>query len=215
MSELDFRVEGAEVERHAAAPLIRFRLRVANREPGVRIRNVMLQCQIRIEATRRFYAPAEQARLHELFGAPQEWGKTLRSLLWTHVGVTVPAFEGECVVDLPVPCSYDFNLAIAKYFYGLDQGEVPLLLLFSGTVFYANAEGVLQLDQIAWSKEAQFRLPVRVWHEMMEHYYPDGAWLRLSLDLFERLYGYKRARGFPTWEQALESLLDQRTETVS
>jgi hypothetical protein len=215
MPELDFRVEGAEVERFAAAPLIRFRLHVANAEPAARVRNVLLQCQIRIEATRRFYEPPEQTRLREVFGEPKDWGKTLRSLLWTHVGVTVPAFDEECRVDLPVPCSYDFNLATAKYFYGLDEGEVPLLLLFSGTVFYDRGDGVLQLDQISWSKEASFRLPVRVWQEMMEHYYPDGTWLRLSRDVFERIYGYKRARGFLTWEQALESLLDERSETVA
>ena len=215
MPELDFRVEGAEVERFAAAPLIRLRLRVANADPSTRIRNIMLQCQIRIEATRRFYAPAEQSRLRELFGEPKDWGNTLRSLLWTHVNVTVPAFSGECVVDLPVPCSYDFNLAIAKYFYGLEDGELPLLLLFSGTVFYAGADGLLQLDQISWSKEATFRLPVPLWQAMMEHYYPDGAWLRLSRDVFERVYGYKRARGFPTFEQALESLLDEHREPVA
>ena len=208
MPELDFRIEGAEVERYAATPLIRLRLRVSSPEPAIRIRNVMLQCQIRIEATRRLYTAAEQARLRELFGPPQDWGHTLRSLLWTHVNVTVPAFERECVVDLPVPCSYDFTLAIAKYFHGLDDGEVPLLLLFSGTVFYADEAGVLQLGQIAWSKEAGYRLPVRVLQEMTEHYYPDGAWLRLSRDVFERVLEYKRAGGFLTFEQALGSLLD-------
>jgi Family of unknown function (DUF6084) len=126
----------------------------------------------------------------------------------------VPAFDRECLVDLPVPCSYDFNLATAKYFYGLEAGEVPLLLLFSGTVFYDNADGVLQLEQISWSKEATFRLPVHLWQEMMAHYYPDGTWLRVSREMFERIYGYKRAHGFLTWEQALESLLDQRPEPV-
>ncbi len=215
MPELAFRVEGAEVERFAAAPLIRLRLHVTNVEPAVRIRNVLLQCQIRIEATRRFYGSAEQSRLRELFGEPKDWSHTLRSLLWTHVNVTVPAFAGECIVDLPVPCSYDFNLAIAKYFYGLDAGEVPLLLLFSGTVFYDNAAGALQLDQIAWSKEANFRLPVSLWQEMTAHYYPDGTWLCLSRAVFERIYGYKRAHGFLTFEQALESLLDRQTETVA
>jgi len=214
MPELDFEVAGAEVERYAAAPLIRLRLRVINAEPAVHVRNVLLQCQIRIEAARRFYQPTEQSRLRELFGAPQDWSRTLRGLLWTHVNVTVPAFEKECLVDLPVPCSYDFNLAIAKYFYGLETGEIPLLLLFSGTVLRQDAAGSLQLTQIPWSKEAQFRLPVQLWQEMMAHYYPDGAWLRVPRELFERIYGYKRERGFLTFEQALESLLDDRAEPV-
>ena len=215
MPELDFAVVGAEVERYAAAPMLRFRLQVSSREPGMRIRNVLLQCQIRIEATRRAYAPAEQARLRELFGAPQDWGHTLRSLLWGHVQMTVPAFEEACEVDLPVPCSYDFTLATAKYLYGLEAGELPLLLLFSGTVLYAGAGGALQMDQVSWSKEATYRLPVAVLHEMTAHYYPDGVWLRLSQDVFERVYAHKRARGLLTWEQALESLLDERQEPVS
>jgi hypothetical protein len=171
MPELDFHVEGAEVERFAVAPLIRLRLQVTNAEPALRVRNVLLQCQIRIEASRRSYEPGEQARLRELFGAPQDWGRTLRSLLWTHVNLSVPAFAEACRVDLPVPCSYDVNLAIAKYLNGLDGGEVPLLLLFGGTVLYTDAEGVLQFDQISWSKEAQFRMPLSLWQEMMDHYY--------------------------------------------
>ena len=214
MPELDFEVAGAEVERYAVAPLIRLRLHVTNAEPSVRVRNVLLQCQIRIEATRRFYEPAEQARLRELFGDPKDWGKTLRSLLWTHVNITVPAFANDCIVDLPVPCSYDFNLAIAKYFYGLEAGEIPLLLLFSGTVLYHDDAGLLQLTQIPWSKEAHFRLPVQLWQDLVAHYYPDGAWLRISREVFERIYGYKRERGFLTFEQALESLLDEQGERV-
>ncbi len=65
----------------------------------------------------------------------------------------------------------------------------------------------MQIGQIGWNKEARFRLPSRVWREMMDHYYPNSAWLRLSRDAFERLYQYKRREGMATWEQAIESLL--------
>ena len=59
----------------------------------------------------------------ELFGEPERWSSTLRNLLWTHASVTVPSFEESCLVDVPVPCTYDFNVAAAKYFYGLEDGE--------------------------------------------------------------------------------------------
>ena len=42
---------------------------------------------------------------------------------------------------------------------------------------------------------------------MMQHYYPDGMWLCVGHDVFDRLYRYKRDQGFATWEQALDSLL--------
>lgn len=212
MPELDFTIEGAEAERYAVSPLLNLKLRVTNATPAIGIRNVMLQCQIRMEVTRRHYGPAEHARLVELFGAPGRWGQTLRSLLWTHVSLLVPPFEEACVVDLPVPCSFDFNVATTKYCYGLDGGEVPLTLLFSGTVFYEAPDGALQLAQIAWSKEAAYRLPVKVWQAMMDHYYPDSVWLRVSRDAFERIYDYKRQRGLPTWEQAFTSMLDREPQ---
>jgi hypothetical protein len=115
-------------------------------------------------------------------------------------------------VDLPVPCSADFNVAAAKYFYALEGGEVPLCLLFSGTIFYAAADGALQVAQIPWEKETDFRLPVRVWQDMMNAYYPKTAWLYLRKDVFDRLYRYKTRRGLPTWEQALDSLLPDSME---
>ncbi len=128
--------------------------------------------------------------------------------MWTHVNVSIPSFETECDVILPVPCSYDFNIAATKYFHGLQEGEVPLLFLFSGTVFYRDAEDQFQIEQIAWSKEAAYRLPVQTWRSMMDQYYPHSAWLRLDRGVFERLYRYKRERGLPSWEQALDELLD-------
>jgi hypothetical protein len=84
---------------------------------------------------------------------------------------------------------------------------VPLLLFFSGTVFYANDQGDLQVAQIPWEKEVSFRLPVRTWRDMVDHYYPNSAWLCLHRDVFDRLQHYKVSHGLPTWEQALERLL--------
>jgi hypothetical protein len=214
MPDLNFHVERAEPVPFAAAPLLALKLCVTV-ATGTPIHSVALRCQVRIEPARRRYDGHAQERLRDLFGEPDRWGQTLRSLLWTHTSVIVPPFAGSTVVDLPVPCSYDFNLAATKYFYALEEGEVPLCLAFSGTIFYEADQAGLQVAQISWEKEANFRLPVRVWKDMMDHYYPNSAWLGLRRDVFDRLYRYKSAHGLPTWEQALEQLLAGREERVT
>jgi hypothetical protein len=206
MPDLDFGVEGAEVLEFAAVPSLLFKLRIENLEVEP-IRSVALNTQIRIAATQRHYDTAEQERLLELFGEPSRWKDTLRSLLWTHTVLQVPLFSGSTVVDMPVPCTYDLEVVWAKYFYALEDGEVPLEFLFSGSVFYAGEGGLLQVERISWEKEAEFRLPVRLWKEMMEHYFPNSAWIRLRRDAFDQLYDYKVRKGFPTWESAVEALL--------
>ena len=160
----------------------------------------MLRCQIQIETTRRKYQAEEEERLRDLFGEPERWGQTLRAMLWTHASVVVPPFTGETTTDLPVACSYDFNVAATKYFYALEEGEIPLDFLFSGSVFYQDAEGALQVAPISWTQEARFRLPVATWRQLMEAYYPNSACVQLRRDVFDRLYQYKMRHGIPTWE---------------
>ena len=207
MPDLSFAVEGAEAVPFAAAPLLAFKLRVSNRFADEPIHTMALRCQIMIDPARRRYGDEDQERLRDLFGEPERWGQTLRPMLWTHANVIVPSFTGSRVIDLQVPCTFDFNVAATKYFAGLTDGEVPLNLLFSGTIFYTNDEGALQVAQIPWDKEARYRLPVGVWNQMIDIYYPNSAWLSLRKDVFDRLYRYKVRRGIPTFEQALESLL--------
>ena len=213
MPDLDFGIEGAEVLKFAAVPSLLFKLRVENLEEEP-IRSVALNTQIQIVATQRHYGATEQERLLEGFGEPRKWGDTLRSLLWTHTTLQVPPFSRSTVVDMPVACTYDFEVVAAKYFHALEDGEVPLEFLFSGTVFYAGDGGWLQIVRIPWEKEAQFRLPVRVWKETMEHYFPNSAWIRLRKDAFDRLYNYKARRGLPTWEAAVEALLRASEQEV-
>jgi Family of unknown function (DUF6084) len=205
--DLSFQVEGAEAVPYAVAPLLALKLRVTNADAEEPIQTVALRCQLQLEVTRRHYNPEEQERLHDLFGEPERWGQTLRTMLWTHASINVPPFTGNIVVDLQVPCTFDFNVAATKYFAGLEDGEIPIELLFSGTVFYEALDGALQVAQISWEAEAKYRLPVRVWQQMMDIYYPNSAWLNLRRDVFDRLYEYKRRRGIPTWEQALAELL--------
>ncbi|MGE4173785.1 MAG: DUF6084 family protein [Methylocystis sp.] len=215
MVDLDFRIEDVRVENYSAAPLLLFALHVVNRTPDLPVLNVMLNCQIRIDPLRRRYDGGEHDRLSDLFGDASRWGETLRSLLWTHASVSVPSVDPERRMDLPVPCSYDFNIAATKYFHGLEQGDVPLNFLFSGSIFYRDRQGRLQIEQIPWSKECAYRLPVNVWRAMMERYYPQGVWLCLHRDAFEELDSYRRKSGLPTFERALHALLGANaTETA-
>jgi hypothetical protein len=207
MTDLSFRIEGVQVERFAAAPSMVFDVAIDCRDASRSIRNVMLQCQIRIETTRRAYRADEKSRLSDLFGDAQQWDRTLQGLLWTHASTVVPAFERSCVASLPVPCTFDFNVAATKYFHGLAGGEVPLLLLFSGAVFYDDGQG-LQISQIGWDREVRYRLPVALWQDMMHLYYPDSAWLQVTRSVFARLERYKRQHALTAWEHALERLLD-------
>jgi hypothetical protein len=205
--DLSFRIESAESVRFAAAPALSFRLLVQNSNPDELIHTVALRAQIQIEATRRRYSDAEKAGLLDLFGEPDRWSRTLRSMLWTHASVVIPAFKGSASADLQVPCTFDFNVAATKYFHGVSDGEIPLNLQFSGTVFYTPPGGGLQVAPIPWDREARFRLPVQVWRAMMDEYYPNSAWLALRRDVFERVYEYKMREGIPTWEETFERLL--------
>jgi hypothetical protein len=211
--DLSFQIDGVQAVPYAVSPLLGFDLRVTNSDPS-RVHTIALRCQIQIEATRRRYDSHDQERLQDLFGEPHRWGQTLRTMLWTQVGIVVPGFTGETHAELPVPCTFDFNVAAVKYFNGLHDGEIPLCFLFSGTVFYEGAAGGLQVAPISWDKEAKFRLPIKPWKEMMDLYYPNSAWLCLSRDVFERLHQYKVKTGAPTWEEMLERLLEGIPEGV-
>jgi hypothetical protein len=212
MPDLSFEVVGAEAPAFAAVPTLVFKLRIVNEHEDERIHSISLRCQIQIAVTRRRYSAQAQARLLEVFGEPKRWGETLRSLLWTHVSSVVTQFSGNTIVDLPVPCTYDFEVVSTKYFNALEEGDIPLTFLFSGTIFYEGETGNLQVGQIPWSKEASFRLPVALWQEMIERYYPNTAWIRLHKDVFDQLYRYKAIHGLPTWDETVVRLLQASGE---
>ena len=93
----------------------------------------------------------------------------------------VPAFTGTTTVTVPVPCSYDFELAAAKYLYSLPDGEAPLALHFNGTIYYPRDDGALQMILVPWNKSIDFRMPVSVWRDTVEHYYPNTNWVARPL----------------------------------
>jgi hypothetical protein len=203
---LAFAVESAAAVRYAAVPTVGFGLRIS---ADGEIDSLMISTQIRIAAPARSYDDATQARLVDLFGEPQGWGRTLRSVLWTHATLVVPRFSDETTVELPVVCTYDFDVAGAKYFQALGDGDVPLEFLFSGTVFYSENRA-LRTARISWESEAQFRMPVAVWKEAVESCFPGTAWLRVRRDVFDRLAAYRSERMLPTWEHVIDELLERR-----
>lgn len=215
MSDLDFQIRGLEVASHGLTPLLNFRLAVACSSPEQEVHSVILRVQIQLAAPQRSYAAAEKQRLIELFGPPGQWSRTLRNRLWTQVSTSLGGFQGAIETVLPVPCSFDLNVASAKYFHALEEGEIPLLFLFSGTVFYPGRDGALQVRQIPWDKECSYRMPSRLWQEAMDLHFPNTGWLCLSRDSLDRLYDFRCAEGLATWEQTMERLLaSKRLEEV-
>jgi len=203
--QLSLAVTDAARLEHAAVPTLRFALRVAS--AGAAVRSVLLDVQIRIAATRRAYGPESDDRLFELFGARADWSTTVRSLLWTRTTLVVPPFNDATEVDLLVPCTYDLDVAAAKYLGALRDGDVPLEFLFSGSVFYAGPDGRLQTARLSWELEASYRLPVAVWRATMDAHFPDSAWLRLDRASHDRLVAYRSRRALPTWAAVLDELL--------
>ena len=207
MPELQFQIEGAEEVRHAAAPLLALKLRISNLPASESIHTLTLKCQVQIEPAKRRYLPPEQEKLGDLFGDPSRWSRTVKPLHWMNTSVAVPGFAGSILVDLELPCTFDFNVAATKYFNALDAGDIPVCVMFSGTAFYQGGAGNLQVAQVPWDREANFRLPVSVWKEMMEIHFPNTTWLCLQRDSFAQLYEYKMRHGLPTWEQAIARML--------
>ena len=207
MPDLSFEILSASPAPDMLMPVLAFEVRITNPFPEQFIEAVLLRCQIRIEVARRRYTSDEQARLHDLFDDPVRWGDTLRPITWAVISVNLPAFSGAAVNTIHVPCTFDLTVATAKYFHGLEAGEIPLAFLFSGTVFFHGASGALQVAPISWDKEARFRLPVQTWKELMNLHYPNTAVLHLRRDVLDDLYRFKVTGGFATFEETIQRML--------
>jgi hypothetical protein len=210
MSNLAFEVLDARPEPHAAVPTIMLRVR-AEEADGFAIHALALLCQIRIEPQKRRYLPEEEERLYEMFGETPQWGDSLRPFLWTHVSTTIGKFEGSTEFDLPVECTYDFDVAGAKYLHALAEGDIPLILLFSGTVYSRGKTG-FSAERLSWNSEATYKMPVSVWRGMMDLYFPNSGWIRVHRDTLDSLQRFRATLGLPTWDQAIERLLKQAGE---
>jgi hypothetical protein len=203
--DLDFAYVGATADVYAAGPTVRFAMTASERS-GVRVHAVALRCQVRVQPVRRHYSDSEAEKVVDLFGDRSRWGQTLKPLQLAFLTQVLPSFTGGCDFDLVLPCSYDIDVAAHKYLAALEDGDIPLLLLFSGTVFTGTA-GTLQVTPVPWDKEAVARLPVAVWREAMDTHFPGQAWLRLDRRAYERLAAYRAERGLTGWEETIDLLL--------
>jgi Family of unknown function (DUF6084) len=206
---LAFAVDDARAVLHAAVPTIAFELHVSSDRP---VQSIQLDIQLQIAARKRSYGEPEQERLWELFGTPDRWSDTLRTVPWLRTTVVVPPFTASTLVELPVVCTYDLEVTSARYFAALANGEIPLEFLFNGAVFYVADDGRLQTVRIAWDSEADYRLPVAVWRDAIDRHFPGCAWVRLGREPFDRLQAFKARRGLLTIDEAVIQLLDEAEE---
>jgi hypothetical protein len=210
MAELTFTCLDVQPERYAAAPTLLFRLRI-DEAGGRRVRAIALRCQIRIEPSRRGYNEREGERLLELFGERGRWGDTLNPFQFANTSTVVASFTGGIEVDVTVPCSYDMEVTAGRYFHALEDGEVPFILLFSGTIF-GDGENGMWIEQVPWHAEARYKMPVAVWREMMDIHFPGSGWLRLRRDTIDALAEFRASRALPTWDDTVIAMLDAARE---
>ena len=205
MADLVFGCTSARAERYTATPTLSFALTITE-SSGVPVHAIALRCQIRIEPHRRRYTAAEARRLHDLFGDTSRWADTVKPIQLAIVTTMVPAFSALTEIDLQLPCTYDLEVASARYLQALDDGTIPLLLLFSGTIFVAEGNG-FAVELVPWSAEASFRMPVSVWQDLVNLHFPGSAWLRCSRETLDELSAFKSRRALPTWDATLAALL--------
>ena len=213
MAELSFTVVDVVPERYAATPNLLARVRIGE-TTGERVHALALRAQVRIEPQRRRYDDVEERALLDLFGDRSRFAETLRPFAWLHASTVAQGFVGSTEVDLPLPCTYDFEVAGTTYLHALRDGEVPLLFLFSGTVFTRGTTG-FSVTQVPWDREARFGLPVAVWRDLMETYFPGTAWVRMRRDTVEALAYHRHVRGLTSWDDVVTSLLAEARSTVA
>jgi hypothetical protein len=205
MTSLTFTALDIVAEPYAAAPQLTARLRIEE-STGAVIHAIALRCQVRIEPQRRPYSQADEAELLGLFGDRSRWRETLRPFPWMHCAAMVQGFTGTSEVDLPMPCTYDFEVTGSKYLHAVRDGFIPLVLLFSGTIFTRGSSG-FGVEQVGWDCEASFQLPVSTWQQVIELNFPGTGWLRLNRDVLHALARYQAAHGLTNWDATIESLL--------
>ena len=215
MPDLKFEIISSEVKQFAVVPTLSFKLQITNATENEEVYAAALKCQVMVEAIKRKYNADAKDKLHELFGEPFRWDETLKSFFWTIINIPVPRFTGNTIVEIAIPCSEDQAMAAGKYFYAVSDGDVPLAFLFSGTLFYKDAEGNLQVSLIPWEKEAFCKMPASLWQNMMDIYFPNCRWLRVTKEIYDKLVRFKAQSAYPTLDSALESLLQDALKEIS
>lgn len=194
----------------ALSPQLALRLRV-EAPAGARVVGGFVRAQVRVEPLARSYTEAEAVRLVPILGPRERWPEASRSFLWSIATLTLPSFEGATEVEVLLDCSLDVTAAASRYFAALDpEGRAagaPLLVLFSGIVLHATVDGTMQVTPVPSDAECRGLVPLAVWLDLMARHHPDGGWLRVRLDLLERLERWRAASALGSSDDALETLL--------
>lgn len=204
MTQLDFAVTGAHVDRQAVMPTVRLNVRVRAR--GEPVEALALRVRVQIEPARRTYDAPEETLLGELFGQRSQWARSVRPVGWVETSAMVGPLENEATFDVPLFATYDMEIASAKYLAALGGGVIPLRLLFTGTAFHAGPGG-FSAEMVPWSLDCSCELPLATWREAMDNAFPNQAWLRLDRPTFAALQRYRARHALCSWESTLEHLL--------
>jgi Family of unknown function (DUF6084) len=207
VSDLTFTISDVIAETYSVTPRLVARIGIASSDE-VPIQAIALRCQVRIEPLRRPYSDDEAVGLADLFGPRERWVNTQRTFLWQHSTAMVQGFTGITEISLPLECTYDLEVTASKYLHALRDGAIPLLFLFSGTVFVPGERG-FSVHQVSWECEARHDMPVAVWTDLIRLHYPNAGWVRLSHDTLAALAAYKSTRGMLDFEEAVTTLLAQ------
>ena len=75
-----------------------------------------------------------------------------------------------------------------------------------------KGETGFSVQQVPWHKETQVRMPVAVWRELMDLYFPGQSWIRMRRDTVDRLLAYRSKQALPSWDETFERLLKEAGE---
>ena len=203
MPDLGFKFEGAESAKFAASPQINFKLRLNNSDPygSNSFRRLAVSDSTRGYATPLYRGGATKAARSV---------RRTRALEPDSAQSALDSRECECPslsAGKLLSISRCHARSISTWarrniFMGWATDKCPSASCSAELFSMRAMASPLQVAPISWDKEARFNLPVKVWHDMMDSYYPNTAWIHLRRDVFERLYDYKVRHGIPTWEQA-------------
>jgi Family of unknown function (DUF6084) len=170
--DLRFQVESAAAVDTSAGPALALRLLIANACKGEQVHSIALTVQLQIEPARRRYTEEEKRALANLFGEPARWSTTVRPLFWSTINAPIPGFTTATQFDLQIPPP-ESGIASDKYLRATAEGDIPVVLLFSGRVLYLD-NSFLQMAPIPWSQEASYRIPAPLCHRLLsQHQYAE------------------------------------------
>ena len=141
--------------------------------------------------------PRRRARLVELFGESAAVGRVAAAVpVDPRHRPRSPSSPGTTEIDLPVPCTYDFEVAAAKYLHSLGDGEIPLVLLFNGTDLQLPRRRARGASRSRGTSRPSIGCRSSVWRATMDVFFPNSGWIRLrreTIDALTRVQGRPRA----------------------